>query len=140
MDTPWYQQEFIRCGKPSCRRCPHGPYWYQYWWANGKTRKKYIGKRLPDQDERDDLVREQQLEKATKELVAIGFLPQIAPDLTSAQAWEVIGLKPTRNPGMVRARVNSLRKKAASGQCVTTADVGLIDRAYAALCKEFGWK
>jgi len=40
-----YQQEWIYCGK-ECNKCPHGPYWYAYWKEDGKTRSKYIGKKL----------------------------------------------------------------------------------------------
>jgi hypothetical protein len=44
-----YRLEQVRCGKDNCR-CrrgqEHGPYWYAYWSEGGKTRSKYIGKRL----------------------------------------------------------------------------------------------
>ena len=40
-----YQLELVQCGKPKCRRW-HGPYWYAYWSAGGRTRSLYIGKRL----------------------------------------------------------------------------------------------
>ena len=51
-----YQQEMVRCGKTSCRKCrttgaAHGPYWYAYWSEGGKTKKRYIGKQLPEQVE-----------------------------------------------------------------------------------------
>lgn len=39
--TVW--QEYRRCGKPSCTRCPHGPYWYGR--RDGKT--EYIGRNDP---------------------------------------------------------------------------------------------
>ena len=42
-----YRQEHVRCGKASCTRCPHGPYWYAYWKEDGRTRKRYIGRHLP---------------------------------------------------------------------------------------------
>jgi len=46
-----YKLEPAFCGKERCKKCAkgegHGPYWYAYWWEGGKTRKKYIGKRLP---------------------------------------------------------------------------------------------
>ena len=45
-----YRQEHVRCGKASCSRCPHGPYWYAYWKENGRTRKRYIGRHLPGQE------------------------------------------------------------------------------------------
>ena len=38
------RQHRVRCGKTSCRTCPHGPYWYAYWWENGKRRSRYLGK------------------------------------------------------------------------------------------------
>lgn len=46
-----YRQEFINCKNPRCKKCKdggsHGPYWYRFWWHDGKTRKEYIGKNLP---------------------------------------------------------------------------------------------
>jgi len=44
-----FQLEGVRCGKPTCKRCPHGPYWYAYFWCPKlqRTRTKYIGKRPP---------------------------------------------------------------------------------------------
>ncbi len=38
------RQQEVRCGKQTCTRCPHGPYWYAYWWEDGKRRSRYIGK------------------------------------------------------------------------------------------------
>lgn len=38
------RQELVRCGKPTCKTCPHGPYWYEYWSEGGKRRSKYVGK------------------------------------------------------------------------------------------------
>ena len=31
-------------GVQACTRCPHGPYWYAYWWEEGKRRSRYVGK------------------------------------------------------------------------------------------------
>lgn len=45
--TVTYRQEEVRCGKDSCTRCPHGPYWYAYWREDGRLRSRYIGKDLP---------------------------------------------------------------------------------------------
>lgn len=39
----------IRCGKPNCTKCPHGPYWYAYWREDGKPRTRYLGKKLPEE-------------------------------------------------------------------------------------------
>lgn len=46
-----YRQQWVKCGKPGCKCAQgklHGPYWYAYWWENGKTRSKYIGKSLKE--------------------------------------------------------------------------------------------
>jgi hypothetical protein len=43
-----YRQQHVRCGKPTCTRCPHGPYWYAYWREGDKVRSRYIGKTLDD--------------------------------------------------------------------------------------------
>lgn len=43
-----YRLKPIRCGKPGCTRCPHGPYWYAYWRESGRVRSRYIGKDLPE--------------------------------------------------------------------------------------------
>ena len=43
-----FRYETVRCGKPNCTRCPHGPYWYAYWKENGRTRSRYVGRILPD--------------------------------------------------------------------------------------------
>jgi hypothetical protein len=48
-----YRQQYVRCGKPSCRRCPpmgfgHGPYWYGFYWDyRQRTHSFYVGKTLP---------------------------------------------------------------------------------------------
>lgn len=48
-----YRQQYVRCGKPACRRCPphgpgHGPYWYGFYWDyRQRTRSFYVGKHLP---------------------------------------------------------------------------------------------
>lgn len=42
------RQQMVRCGKESCTRCPHGPYWYAYWSENGRRRSRYVGKLEPE--------------------------------------------------------------------------------------------
>ena len=42
-----YRCEYVRCGKPACKSCPHGPYWYGYMHVGGKMEKEYIGKDKP---------------------------------------------------------------------------------------------
>ena len=38
------RRQMVRCGKTNCTTCPHGPYWYAYWWEDGKRRSRYLGK------------------------------------------------------------------------------------------------
>ncbi len=51
-DKVVYHQQFTHCGKQGCGKCReglgHGPYWYAYVSENGQSRRKYIGKQLPD--------------------------------------------------------------------------------------------
>lgn len=49
-----YSQQYRRCGKPGCPTCTppkpgHGPYWYAYWWEDGRVRSRYLGKNAPPQ-------------------------------------------------------------------------------------------
>ncbi len=48
-----YRQEQVRCGKPTCTSCPHGPYWYAYWKEDGRSRSRYIGRHLPGEPVED---------------------------------------------------------------------------------------
>lgn len=38
------REEYVKCGKPGCKSCPHGPYRYKYWREKGVLKKKYLGK------------------------------------------------------------------------------------------------
>ncbi|HJR45708.1 MAG TPA: hypothetical protein VJ927_08900 [Actinomycetota bacterium] len=42
-----YRLESVRCGKPGCTSCPHGPYWYAYFREGKQLRSRYIGRDLP---------------------------------------------------------------------------------------------
>jgi hypothetical protein len=42
-----YRLEDVRCGKSTCTRCPHGPYWYAYWRENGRVKSRYLGAARP---------------------------------------------------------------------------------------------
>jgi hypothetical protein len=41
-----YRLEMVKCGKPQCRSCPHGPYWYAYYREGTRLRSRYIGPEL----------------------------------------------------------------------------------------------
>ena len=47
MPTVRYRQKPVKCGKSTCTRCPHGPYWYAHWVEDGRRRSRYIGAELP---------------------------------------------------------------------------------------------
>lgn len=38
------RQQWVKCGKDACTRCPHGPYWYAHWREDGRRRSRYVGK------------------------------------------------------------------------------------------------
>lgn len=64
------------CNKPGCKKCAsgegHGLYWYRYWWEDGKTRKKYIGKTLPEElTEEPQEAGERELDPVKRALEAI---------------------------------------------------------------------
>lgn len=42
------RQQMVRCGKPGCTKCPHGPYWYAYWTEEGRRRSRYVGRLLDE--------------------------------------------------------------------------------------------
>jgi hypothetical protein len=43
------RKQMIKCGKQSCTTCPHGPYWYAYWWEKGRRRSRYVGRLLHEE-------------------------------------------------------------------------------------------
>lgn len=43
------RSQMVRCGKPGCTKCPHGPYWYAYWTENGRRRSRYVGRLLEEE-------------------------------------------------------------------------------------------
>jgi len=66
-----YQLERVQCGKPRCRKW-HGPYWYAYWSAGGRTRSLYVGLKLrPAAEVASELV-ERRRAKATAAAAAEG--------------------------------------------------------------------
>ncbi|HWB89202.1 MAG TPA: DUF6788 family protein [Acidimicrobiia bacterium] len=42
------RKQMVRCGKPGCTKCPHGPYWYAYWTEQGRRRSRYVGRLLDE--------------------------------------------------------------------------------------------
>lgn len=48
------REQWVRCGKEACTRCPHGPYWYAHWREAGRRRSRYVGKLDDENVNRDD--------------------------------------------------------------------------------------
>lgn len=49
----YFASKRVNCGNARCKSCPHGPYWYAYWFepsyevkGRQKVRCFYIGKRI----------------------------------------------------------------------------------------------
>ena len=47
VDGVTYHLVAVNCGKPTCTKCPHGPYWYRIVPTKFGTVRKYVGKTLP---------------------------------------------------------------------------------------------
>ena len=47
VDGVEYHLVAVSCGKPTCTKCPHGPYWYRIVQTRFGTVRKYVGKVLP---------------------------------------------------------------------------------------------
>ena len=46
--TRTQRREYVRCGKPNCKCAEgelHGPYWYEYWKEDGRSKSIYLGKK-----------------------------------------------------------------------------------------------
>jgi len=39
-----YKVKYIKCGKESCSKCPHGPYIYAFWRQGNRVKSSYLGK------------------------------------------------------------------------------------------------
>ncbi|MHA1753606.1 MAG: DUF6788 family protein [Candidatus Helarchaeota archaeon] len=64
--------EYVKCGKKGCR-CNngvslHGPYYYHYFWSDGKLRKKYICPVNKINDNFKDLIEKIENNKKNKEI------------------------------------------------------------------------
>lgn len=38
-------EQWVRCNKAACTRCPHGPYYRRFWRSGGKLRSAYVRRR-----------------------------------------------------------------------------------------------
>lgn len=47
VDGVTYHLVAVSCGKATCTKCPHGPYWYRIVPTQFGAVRKYVGKNLP---------------------------------------------------------------------------------------------
>ncbi len=106
-----YAQEYIRCGK-NCGKCPHGPYWYAYWRAGGKLKKKYIGKTFKPfthQAEDDEAAKRWKAAEAPKEKKPHPHDAVFSRrTITERLCLEILGLTPGAQPPKIKAKYRDL--------------------------------
>lgn len=116
-----YRQQLIKCGKPACRKCPHGPYWYAVWWSKGRWRTQYVGKELPER------------------IKVPGEEPKRPPQpkpLSRQAARNILGITSADNYQSGLKKWHKLRKEAeALGEEGRQAVVAL-NRAWESICSE----
>lgn len=125
-----YVQEMIRCGKPGCRRCPHGPYWYEYSSLGAYRKKRYVGKRLPEH-----LV----LGAGTSAPAPKIEMAPVPPPAITAN-WEfVLGLAAGCARETARKRVFNLLSKARRTSPAPDADCRWLEHCWERYCQQRGW-
>jgi hypothetical protein len=48
------RQKFVRCGKPGCTKCPHGPYTYLSYRVGSTVKTQYVGRSADTRKSGDD--------------------------------------------------------------------------------------
>jgi len=127
--TKTYQCKYIKCGKSSCRSCPHGPYWYVYWKEGGKTKCKYVGKDNPFVNDvmngrkvdKDDLIFDRRT--ASKEL-----------------AWQIMGCEPTNSGSVAKKHYLAESKKRHPDSGGDHKSFTRLNAAWTYLKSLYGWK
>ena len=95
-----FQAKYIRCGKATCRSCPHGPYWYRYWREGKKTRCEYVGKVDPRKD----------ADKGEEETCRLDEIFD-RRKATAKLAFEILGLPAQVNEQAAKKAYRDLSKK-----------------------------
>jgi len=91
-----FRAEYVKCGKPTCGSCPHGPYWYGYQKRKGKLHKRYIGKVDPHGPGKE--------KKAAEPWEAILNERTASASL----AWTILGMSPTTSKAAVTKKLRAL--------------------------------
>jgi hypothetical protein len=129
MPKETFRSEWVKCGKPGCGSCPHGPYWYAYWREGKKTRKRYIGKERPPVPPETAAARPDPLDDIFDRRKASADL-----------AWRILGIPRTadRKAALARYREQSrlLHPDRCSGE---TKPMMRLNCAWAYLKAVFGW-
>lgn len=90
-----YRQEFVKCGKAACKRCPHGPYWFAYDHRRIFMKKSYVGKKLPPAVE----AARKQKGVDTLDPREEAFSPDYVAWLKETGQWEQRPATPTKRKG-----------------------------------------
>jgi len=107
-----YRQDFYKCNKDRCKKCRdgpgHGPYWSRYWWEDGKTRKKYIGKNLPKHVLTKDKLTKDKLtkDKLTKDRSLPKIITKDTPRPSESLPKTVL---PKTDGGLVERAIDAIR-------------------------------
>lgn len=121
-----FLRQKIACGKRRCGTCAgvryaHGPYWYAYWWAEGRTRSAYIGKRHPG-----GAAGERESAKAERRIVG--------------DPWTVLGVRRNADAATVRRAYRRRAFETHPDRGGSHAEAVAVNRAWAEIRKAKGWR
>lgn len=99
-----FRQEYVKCGR-NCKSCPHGPYWYAYWSDKGRTRKRYVGKTMESDYEKQE-------QRPNREDAGHRF-DDIFSKRTATRklAWEILGLGHHATMAEIKKKYRELARK-----------------------------
>jgi hypothetical protein len=107
-----FRAQTIRCRQPGCSVCGdgkpgHGPYWYAFFRADGRTRSVYIGKALTLENVTSRLIASRWKAAAPVRRVIAAIrgpeAPAIQPRFDSTDPYEVLGFRREERARLTRA-------------------------------------
>ena len=128
MSKETYRCEWVRCCKPSCGSCPHGPYWYGYYREGKRVRKHYYGRCIPPGVS---------LPKKKVDWREGIFSSSTA---TAALAFRILGIDADSSYSATKARYKVLVKESHPDLGNGETDFKFFSCAYSYLVKLYNWK
>ena|ERR1700680_4171415 len=126
-ETHWtYRCEYVRCGKKTCKSCPHGPYWYGYSHVGKKVKKKYFGKVDPRIADRPKQIDPRE---------AIFTRSSASAEL----AREILGVSREDSKDFIRRRARELMFRSHPDICGDDNEFRYFAAAWSYLQKTYGW-